>query len=69
MNLEEYAAQHEVKCPLCGIAEQAEVEAAWKRGVGPTLIARWLTEIRGHDALAITARRVRNHFESRHQPA
>ena len=69
MNLEEFVEQNQKSCPICGIAEQEEVEAAHRRGVGPTLIMRWLVEVCGHDAVPITVRKIRNHFESRHTPA
>jgi hypothetical protein len=64
MNLEEFAAATRATCPICGIEEQAEIEAAWEKGIRASTIMRWLVDVQGHDATHIDQRRIRNHFES-----
>ena len=49
-------------CWLCGIADRAEVEEAFKKGVPQVVIFRWLKEKKGYAEASLS--RVKSHLAS-----
>ena len=51
MSLLDWATAHRrptgMHCSICERPERAEIDAAIAKGIGPTLIARWLQEVCG----------------------